>query len=79
MSDTTASNHEPHRIMLAVAVALADVATERGCGRDTVYALIASGVLRSVLVGERLRRIRRGDLLAHVEGLAPARLRSDHR
>ena len=75
MSDTTASHHERHRIMLTVA----DGAPELGCGRDTVYSRIASGELRSVLVGKRVRCIRRGDLLAHIEGLAPARLRSDHR
>lgn len=46
------------RMMLSVP----EVAAELGCGRDTVYALIASGKLPSVLIGERLRRVRRQDL-----------------
>jgi len=46
------------RMMLSVP----EVAAELGCGRDTVYALLASGRLPSVLIGERLRRIRRQDL-----------------
>lgn len=46
------------RMMLSVA----EVAAELGCGRDTVYALLASGRLPSVVIGERLRRVRRQDL-----------------
>lgn len=46
------------RMMLSVP----EVAAELGCGRDTVYALLASGRLPSVLIGERLRRVRRQDL-----------------
>lgn len=47
-----------------------DVAAELGCGRDTVYRLLASGHLPSVLISERLRRVRRSDLLAFIEALA---------
>ncbi len=56
------------RMLLSVA----EVATELGCGRDLVYALLASGRLPSILIGERLRRIRRGDLEAYIEGLPAA-------
>jgi len=44
-----------------------DVAVELGCGRDTVYRLIASGQLRSITVGGRLRRIRVEDLRAYID------------
>jgi excisionase family DNA binding protein len=63
------------RMLLSVA----EVAAELGCGRDLVYALLASGRLPSVLIGERLRRIRREDLQSFIAGLpvtplaAPAR------
>jgi excisionase family DNA binding protein len=50
-----------------------DVARELGCGRDTVYALLVSGALRSVRLGGRLRRIRRGDLEAFVADMADSR------
>lgn len=50
-------------------VDVVEVAYELGCGRDTVYSLLASGLLRSVRVGERLRRIRRSDLTAYIEAL----------
>jgi excisionase family DNA binding protein len=53
------------RMMLTVS----EVAAELGCSRDTVYALIASGSLPSVLIGERLRRIRRLDLERFIEEL----------
>lgn len=53
------------RMLLSVA----EVASELGCGRDLVYALLASGRLPSVLIGERLRRIRRDDLEAFIGGL----------
>ncbi|MDQ0375944.1 helix-turn-helix domain-containing protein [Cellulomonas humilata] len=53
------------RMLLSVA----DVAAELGCGRDTVYGLLASGLLPSVLVGERLRRIRLPDLEQYIAGL----------
>ena len=59
-------------------LSVADVAAELRCGRDTVYALLSSGRLPSVLVGERLRRIRRPDLERYVAGL-PARLPSNGR
>jgi excisionase family DNA binding protein len=67
---TIAPAHEHHgspgpRMLLSVA----EVAAELGCGRDLVYALLASGRLPSVLIGERLRRIRRDDLEAYVAGL----------
>lgn len=47
-----------------------DVANELGCGRDSVYALIANGALPSGRLGRRLRRSRRGDLEAFVAGVA---------
>lgn len=53
------------RMLLSVA----EVASELGCGRDLVYTLLASGRLPSVLIGERLRRIRRDDLEAFIGGL----------
>ncbi|WP_456789611.1 helix-turn-helix transcriptional regulator [Cellulomonas sp. P5_C5] len=56
----------PHaRILLSVS----DVAAELGCGRDTVYGLLGSGRLPSVLIGERLRRVRRPDLEQYIAGL----------
>ena len=55
----------PQRLLLSVA----EVATELGCGRDTVYALLTSGALPSVRLGGRLRRIRRTDLTDYVDSL----------
>ena len=57
------------RMLLSVA----EVAAELGCGRDTVYRLLASGALPSVTVAGRLRRIRRDDLLAYVNRLTVTR------
>ena len=68
MSNPITAKVPQPRMMLSIG----EVAAELGCGRDTVYALIASGHLASVLVGERLRRIRREDLRAYVETLAPS-------
>jgi excisionase family DNA binding protein len=65
---STATDTAP-RMLLSVA----EVAAELGCGRDTVYALLASGVLPSVRLGGRLRRIRRNDLEAFVVVLRPSR------
>ncbi|HZL03757.1 MAG TPA: helix-turn-helix domain-containing protein [Cellulomonas sp.] len=65
MSHITVDETPRPRMMLSVA----EVAAELGCGRDTVYTLLASGQLPSVLVGERLRRIRRPDLERYIEGL----------
>jgi excisionase family DNA binding protein len=53
-------------------LSVAEVAAELGCGRDTVYALLSSGLLPSVLVGARLRRIRRHDLQTYVTSLEPS-------
>jgi excisionase family DNA binding protein len=50
-----------------------EVARELGCGRDTVYALLASGDLPSVRLAGRLRRIRRGDLEAFVASMVSSR------
>lgn len=44
-----------------------EVAAELGCGRDTVYRLLAAGQLRSITVGGRLRRIRREDLRSYID------------
>jgi len=63
---TPAPAAPPQRMLLSVA----EVATELGCGRDTVYSLLTSGALPSVRLGGRLRRIRRTDLTAYVESLA---------
>lgn len=65
MTDQVPGPSKPERTMLSIV----DVAEELGCGRDTVYSLLASGQLRSVRLSERLRRIRRSDLLAFVESL----------
>ena len=65
MTDQIQEPIKPERMMLSVA----EAAQELGCGRDTVYSLLASGQLRSVRVGERLRRIRRSDLVAFIEAL----------
>ena len=51
-------------------LSITEVATELGCGRDTVYALLSTGALPSVRLGGRLRRIRRTDLRAYVNSLA---------
>jgi excisionase family DNA binding protein len=51
-------------------MSVAEVAAELGCGRDTVYRLMTSGSLPSVIVGGRLRRVRREDLRAYVDSLA---------
>ncbi|NLI00527.1 MAG: helix-turn-helix domain-containing protein [Chthonomonadales bacterium] len=55
----------PQRLLLSVA----EVATELGCGRDTVYTLLTTGALPSVKLGGRLRRIRRTDLITYVGSL----------
>ena len=65
---TSAADPAPRMLM-----SVGDVAAELGCGRDTVYSLLASGRLPSVLIGERLRRIRRSDLEAYVATLTPSR------
>ena len=65
MTTATADVIPAQRMLLSVA----EVAAELGCGRDLVYALLASGRLPSVQIGERLRRIRRDDLQAYVESL----------
>jgi DNA binding domain, excisionase family len=62
---TVAPSTPPQRLLLSVA----EVATELGCGRDTVYALLTSGALPSVRLGGRLRRIRRTDLTDYVDSL----------
>ncbi|NCD20135.1 MAG: DNA-binding protein [Actinobacteria bacterium] len=62
---TAAPSAPPQRMLLTVA----EVATELGCGRDTVYALLTSGALPSVRLGGRLRRIRRTDLTTYVDSL----------
>jgi excisionase family DNA binding protein len=62
---TAAPSAPPQRLLLSVA----EVATELGCGRDTVYALLTTGALPSVRLGGRLRRIRRTDLTTYVESL----------
>jgi excisionase family DNA binding protein len=51
-------------------LSVAEVAAELGCGPDTVYRLMTSGALPSVIVGSRLRRVRREDLRAYVDSLA---------
>jgi excisionase family DNA binding protein len=51
-------------------LSVAEVAAELGCGRDTVYRLMTSGALPSVIVGGRLRRVRREDLRTYVDSLA---------
>lgn len=61
---TTTAPTAPPRMLLTVT----EVATELGCGRDTVYALLTRGDLPSVHIG-RLRRIRHSDLTAYVESL----------
>jgi excisionase family DNA binding protein len=63
---TAAADVQPSPRML---LSVAEVAAELGCGRDLVYTLLASGRLPSVLIGERLRRIRREDLQSFVSGL----------
>ena len=65
----TAAAPDPGRRML---LSVPEVAAELGCGRDTVYALLSSGLLPSVRVGARLRRIRRQDLQAYVASLEPS-------
>ncbi|MGB7980733.1 MAG: helix-turn-helix domain-containing protein [Candidatus Nanopelagicales bacterium] len=65
MTTATADVIPTQRMLLSVS----EVAAELGCGRDLVYALLASGRLPSVQIGERLRRIRRDDLQAYVESL----------
>jgi excisionase family DNA binding protein len=51
----------------------AEAAHTLGISRSTLYALLASGLIRSVSVG-RLRRIRSADLDDYVSGLQPAPL-----
>jgi excisionase family DNA binding protein len=65
----TAADGPGPRMLLSVA----EVAAELGCGRDTVYGLLASGALPSVTVGGRLRRICRRDLLAYIDRLTVTR------
>ena len=65
MTTATADVQPSPRMLLSVA----EVAAELGCGRDLVYTLLASGRLPSVLIGERLRRIRRDDLQSFIAGL----------
>jgi excisionase family DNA binding protein len=60
---------EPDMRML---LSIPEVAVELGCGRDTVYSLLSSGLLTSVRVGARLRRIRRQDLQTYVASLEPS-------
>ena len=57
------------RLLLSVG----EVAAQLGCGRDTVYDLLATGLLPSVRLGGRLRRIRRDDLEAFVAGMQTSR------
>ena len=68
MSNATVDETPRPKMMLSVP----EVAAELGCGRDTVYALLASGKLTSVKVGERLRRIRRPDLDRYIAELPPS-------
>ena len=65
---TTITTNVGPRMLLSVT----DVAGELGCGRDTVYALLATGALPSVRLGGRLRRIRRCDLESFVAALQPS-------
>ena len=74
MTTARAGEISGNRMMLSVA----DVAAELGCGRDTVYTLLASGRLPSVLVGERLRRVRRRDLEQYIAGLPTSPMASAH-
>ena len=69
MSESPSREQRPVRVMLTIA----EVASELGCGRNLVYRLLATGRLPSVLVGGRLRRIRRRDLDAYVDGLPVSR------
>ena len=62
------------RMLLSVA----EVAAELGCGRDTVYGLLTSGRLPSVLVGERLRRVRRPDLEQYIADLPASPVTNGH-
>ena len=75
MTDQAPEPIKPERMMLTVV----EVAQQLGCGRDTVYSLLASGQLRSVRVGERLRRIRRSDLTAYIEALPDGPVPGDGR
>ena len=69
MTTPAATDVSAPRLLLSVA----QVAAELGCGRDTVYGLLASGALPSVTVAGRLRRIRRDDLLAYIDRLTVTR------
>lgn len=69
MADIHPAEQRRDHMMLTIR----DVAAELGCGRDTVYRLLASGQLPSVLISDRLRRVRRSDLLAFIEALAASR------
>lgn len=69
MSHVVLDEQPQPRMMLSVD----EVATELGCGRDTVYALLAAGQLPSVRISDRLRRVRRADLVRFVDGLAESR------
>jgi len=65
---TKPATHTRPKMLLSVT----DVASELGCGRDTVYALLADGALPSVRLGGRLRRIRRCDLESFVGQMRPS-------
>ena len=64
-----ARDRKPDARML---LSVKEVAVELGCGRDTVYSLLSSGLLTSVRVGARLRRIRRQDLQTYIASLEPS-------
>ncbi|MEO7745420.1 MAG: excisionase family DNA-binding protein [Actinomycetota bacterium] len=65
---TKPATHTRPKMLLSVT----DVASELGCGRDTVYTLLANGAFPSVRLGGRLRRIRRCDLEGFVSALPPS-------
>jgi excisionase family DNA binding protein len=50
---------------------VSEVAAELGLRSYTVCALLAPGCLPSVLIGERLRRVRRQDVESFIADLAP--------
>lgn len=68
MNRTAAAGPPVPRMLLSVN----EVAAELGCGRDTVYALIAKGHLPSLTISGRLRRVRREDLLAYIDSRVPS-------
>lgn len=67
MTSPAAASPPQPRMLLSVN----EVATELGCGRDTVYRLLTSGQLPSLTIGGRLRRIRREDLRAYIDSRVP--------